>query len=279
MAYTKKTNPKITLDPAVAAAAAAAAGGSTATKNPGWRNNTFTNTGLLDAKGQPITAPMTGNQVIATFLAQNKLPKNNLSSITRRLAALNYYNLGATPGQTSVSTPDAEALARYLAKIDIQRGSNLSNPVDFNASMTNDMNAATNPQSISPWAINTIRDSKSFDQPNVNASQQVVNDVFTSLLGRAATPKELQQYGNAYTQYAAKNPTNVGHGDTTYQVVGPTQRLLKSNMNDTSVSNNLTEQGFVENQLKATQAYSTAEGGNYFDAMMNALQGRARSSI
>jgi len=279
MAYVMKPKPKpLSLPPGMAAAATAAAGG-TATKNPGWRDNTFTNTGLLNAKGQPITTAMTGNQVIATLLAQNKLPKNNLSQMNRSLASLNNYKLGAIPGQTSASTADVQAWSNYLAKTDIQRGADLTKPVDMTAAITADLNAIKGPIGTTPWALNTTRDSTTFDKPNVNASQKVVNDVFTSLLGRAASPKELAQYGQAYTNYAAQNPTNVGHGDTTYSVYGPGDRLIKSGINDTSTSNNLTEQGFVENQLKATQDYSTAEGGNYFDAMVNALQGKARSSI
>jgi len=113
--------------------------------------------------------------------------------------------------------------------------------------------------------ITSSINSKSFDQPNIQASKATINSIFSDMLGRTATEAEIGKYTNQYLQYAAKNPTSNTSGQYTYGYI-PTpsgsQRLQRQSQNETSVQNNLNEKDFITNQVMQGTDYNTFAAAN-----------------
>jgi hypothetical protein len=115
------------------------------------------------------------------------------------------------------------------------------------------------------------------DQPNVEASKATINDVFLTLLGRSATEKEIQGYTQKYLNYAAQNPTSRTTGETSYTTSqvptssgGVVNRVFRGGTSQQDVTNNLTEQAFLQNQVKQSGEYNAfTAAGSAFDMLTN----------
>jgi len=103
--------------------------------------------------------------------------------------------------------------------------------------------------------------------------------MFNDLLGRNATSDEISRYTDAYTKYAAANPVSTTTGGSTYGLIqvptasgsgtGVTNRLLKSSQNETTTSTGLSEQDYIQNQIRQSGEYGAAQGaGKAFDNLM-----------
>jgi hypothetical protein len=115
------------------------------------------------------------------------------------------------------------------------------------------------------------------DQPNVEASKATINDVFLTLLGRTASEKEIQGYTQKYLDYAAKNPTSSTTGATSYTTASvptssgtTTNRIFRGGTSQQDITNNLTEQAFLQNQVKQSGEYNAfTAAGSAFDMLTN----------
>jgi len=240
--------------------------------NSDYVKNSFDTSGLpiYDQNGNAIKGVLTGSQILETVntLAQN--PNSNLDGLKTALSNLGIYG-ASKPSKTGWDTNDNFALARYLQKEDLARSGTA--PVPIGSNLTADigrLNGTTN-----PYAINTSGWSKSFDQPNIQASQKVINDMFDTYLGRGATQSEIDYYTGQYLKYAAANPTSSGVNTATYlPKPGSLTGLLKANTTDTSTANNLTEQAYIQNQIQQSGDYKAYQAaGQAFDM----LQAKAKA--
>ena len=133
-------------------------------------------------------------------------------------------------------------------------------PLNFNQIIADTQSGAYAGSSIT----STIN-SKSLDQPNIEASKATINSIFSDMLGRTATDAEINKYSTQYLDYAAKNPTSQTSGTYNYGYI-PTpsggQRLQKQSTNETSVQNNLDEQAFITNKVMQGTDYNTFSAAN-----------------
>jgi hypothetical protein len=240
--------------------AADAASAQPATSSNAYLSGSFSNDfGLKDANGKPLPAQITGQQLIDAFrnykvngpvIEQIKITNSQVPGV---------YGSGGVVGKTgTVSPDDVLALTNLAKKAYVAAGPTGTSSLQGTLSSMKDTGAVTVPYSR-----------VGYDQPNVEASKNVINDIFTTLLGRRASDKEIQTYSNAYLKYAAANPTNVESGTTSYgQSTSSTSlsRGAKIGTSYTSVSNNLTEPAFIQNQVKQSGEYNAFEAaGKAFD--------------
>ena len=263
------------------AAAAAGAGGSSGnvvtslTSEKNFESAPLKNDyGFVVNGKQPAT--LTGAQLV-TALGD---PANNGGAIKAMVA-----DMGKVPGAlgslTNVPTDGITALAPdqigYLANF--AKNAVNATPKGQVASVADAVTKRLSPQSLSPYAINTTISNKDLSQPNIQASTNLINTMFNDLLGRNASDNEIARYTAAYTKYAAANPVSTTTGGSTYGIaqvptasgtgVGVTNRLLKSSQNETTTSTGLSEQDYIQNQIRQSGEYGAAQGaGKAFDNLM-----------
>jgi hypothetical protein len=227
--------------------------------------------GLKDSKGKLLPDTITVAQM-ESVLADAK-NKNNSAAIEnlKQMAVVN-LPLNSTLSPTGSISPAEIAAVRSGAA-----QAYVSNPVGqpiklvdtFAAIKSGTLGGASDQQ--------TTFSRTTLDQPNIEASKSTINDIFLSYLGRSASEKEIAQYTQKYLNYAAKNPTNVSSGVTTYKTVtspsaagGISSRTMKGTQSETGVSNNLTEQEFMKNQVRQSGEYNAfTAAGSAFDMLTN----------
>lgn len=217
---------------------------------------------------------ITGAQLVSALSD----PANNAKAIqSMTLDVSKVHN--SMPGLASISTdgnltPNEIKYLSGFAKQTVD-----STPKGQTASIAAKVTDSINPQDVTPWAINTTINNKDISQPNIQASTNLINTMFNDLLGRNATNDEISRYTDAYTKYAAANPVSTTTGGSTYGIVqvptasgtgvGVTNRLLKSSQNETTTSTGLSEQDYIQNQIRQSGEYGAAQGaGKAFDNLM-----------
>ncbi len=108
------------------------------------------------------------------------------------------------------------------------------------------------------------RYSASYDRPDINTTKAITNNVYQNLMGRDATPAEIQQYHAAYVKYAASHPTS-----TSSSMIDTTTGVERKS---TSTQTGLSESSFIDNLVNGkaeSKAYKSAT--TYMDAMKSAI--------
>jgi len=113
----------------------------------------------------------------------------------------------------------------------------------------------------------TDTNTKYLTQTSPQDVESLVNATMQSLVGRNATPQEIQQYG---AELLAAEKSNQGsfQGETKY---GPTGK--RSDVTGTQTTTGVDPQGFLAQLIQGSasaQSYKAATG--YFDGMTQALQ-------
>jgi hypothetical protein len=126
-------------------------------------------------------------------------------------------------------------------------------------------NFASGAYSAGSQNISSTINSKSLDQPNIEASKATINSIFSDMLGRTATDSEINKYTTQYLQYAAQNPINNTTGSYNYGYIGTPSggsRLMRQSTNETSTQNNLNEKDYITNQVLGSADYNTFAAAN-----------------
>ena len=273
MAFSVKPKKDATADAAMAALAAAnaqASGTGTTSNNllttKALAAAPFDNSkvGLKDATGKILPANIT---VSAAEKAMQDTRNNGpvVDAIKTQLAQ-QAPALLKNAGVTSLS-PTGSVTPKELNAINglIQLGySNeaTGTPVDLNGILTN---YASGKYNAGSQDITSTINSKSLDQPNIQASKATINSIFSDMLGRTATDAEISKYTNQYLTYASQNPTSQTSGTYNYGYIGTpsgTSRLMRQSTNETSVQNNLNEKDFITNQVLGSTDYNSFAAAN-----------------
>jgi hypothetical protein len=227
--------------------------------------------GLKDAKGKLLPDTITVAQMQAVLADKNN--KYNAAAVEnlKQLAIVN-MPLNTTLSPTGSISP-AEIAAIRSGATQAYNSTPVGTPIKlvdtFAAIKSGTLGGASDQQ--------TTFSRTTLDQPNIEASKSTINDIFLNYLGRSASEKEIAQYTQKYLNYAAKNPTNVSSGVTTYKNVttpsaagGISTRMMKGTQSESSVSNNLTEQEFMKNQVRQSGEYNAfTAAGSAFDMLTN----------
>lgn len=226
---------------------------------------------LVGPNGKPLTGPVTGAQLLQYI----GLPANQKfldAYRTLGIAGDFSFDQPSTSGKPNpITANDKQALEVVMAN---STGLSSNYQAGQVADPVGTIKAGIQTIANSPWLQPTTISRNTFDQPNVQASNKVVNDIFTTLLGRGATDSELQAYANAYTKYASANPTTTETGTVKYaEATNPSGNLtrMKSAQNYTDTSNNLTEQAYVENQVRNSGNYNAYTAASTAFDMMQKL--------
>jgi hypothetical protein len=227
--------------------------------------------GLKDSKGKLLPNTITVTQM-QSVLADTKNKYNTAAIENLKQMAIVNMPLNTTLSATGQISP-AEIAAIRSGAAQAYTSTPVGTPIKlvdtFAAIKNGTLNGASDQQ--------TTFSRTTLDQPNIEASKSTINDIFLSLLGRSASEKEVAQYTQKYLNYAAKNPTNVSSGVTTYKTVpvttgagGVSNRMMKGTQSETSVGNNLTEQEFMKNQVRSSGEYNAfTAAGSAFDMLTN----------
>jgi hypothetical protein len=236
-----------------------------------------TQLGLKDANGKPLPSTITGQQ-FKDAISNTKYNGAVIESL--KSSAARYIPGGASISPTGqVSPTEVNAITNFLTQG--YYNTSINTPIKILDTIKGikdgSLDASAN---ASPWTVPSTISRTSFDQPNIEASKATINDVFLGLLGRTASDKEIQQYTQKFLSYAAKNPTTTSVGANNYSTISvptssgtPSSRLFRGSQTETSTSNNLTEQAFLQNQVKSTGEYNAfTAAGSAFDMMTKMAQ-------
>ena len=270
----KSKKPAIVLDQGLIDALKASAGGSTSitgTKAVDAAPIDNKQIGLKDAKGKLLPDTITVAQM-QSVLADTKNKYNTAAIENLKQMAVVNLPLNSTLSPTGSISPAEIAAVRSGAAQAYG-----SNPVGQPIKLVDTFAAIKNGTLGGASDQQTTFSRTTLDQPNIEASKSTINDIFLSYLGRSASEKEIAQYTQKYLNYAAKNPTNVSSGVTTYKTVtspsaagGISTRMMKGTQSETGVSNNLTEQEFMKNQVRQSGEYNAfTAAGSAFDMLTN----------
>ena len=278
MAIKPKQN--ITVDPSVAAAAAALGGGSTAATTSVTSAKAQANTPIRNDYGFVVN----GKQPATLTLAQLKTaladPTNNAPAIlkmTMDVAKVPNGPLsafGTISADGTLSPVEQNALGTYA--LGVINTTKAGQP----ASIADAVTSKLNPQSISPYAINSTINLKSIDRPDIAAVKATVTDLYEQLLGKKADDAAVAKWAQVYDNYAASRPTSQTSGAVTYglQTVpsaaggAGSNRLIRSGQNETTTTNNLTASDFIKNQIVDSGDYKAFQASG---AAMNLLTNMA----
>lgn len=273
MAKTKKDQPSLLSDAQIAALNNLGSSSTSVTGTKAVDAATIDNTqiGLKDSKGKVLPNTITVAQM-QTVLADTKNKYNTAAIENLKQMAVVNMPLNTTLSATgSISPAEIAAIRSGAAQ------AYTSTPVGTPIKLADTFAAIKNGTLGGAADQQTTFNRKTIDEPNIEASKSTINDIFLSLLGRTASEKEVNQYTQKYLNYAAKNPTNVSSGVTTYKTVttpsssgGVSNRLMKGNQSEVSTGNNLTEQEFMKNQVRQSGEYNAfTAAGSAFDMLTN----------
>lgn len=127
--------------------------------------------------------------------------------------------------------------------------------------------SANNGMANNPFYLPTTTDTTYLTQTSPQDITSLVNATMQSLVGRNATPQEIQQYG---AELLAAERTNTGQytGETTYAISGK-----RNTVTGQQLTAGVDPQGFLSQLISGSadaQSYKAATG--YFDGMTQALQ-------
>lgn len=273
MAFTKKT-PTIKLPASLDAASAAAGGQTAASKQYLAAPVDNSQLQLKDAKGQSLPVTITGQQLVDS-LKNTKYNGSQIEALKQAVAGIGRIPSNVKLSATGQITPnEIKAITGTLAEA---AGTTATGTKVNLVQHIQDVKDGTGSQSLYP---DTTINLKQLDQPNIEASKATINDVFLSLLGRSASEKEIGQYTQKYLDYAAKNPTSQTSGVNKYGIIatptasgGTSNRLFRGSQSETGIQNNLTEQAFLQNQVKSTGEYNAfTAAGTGFDMLTKMAQ-------
>ena len=98
----------------------------------------------------------------------------------------------------------------------------------------------------------------SYDKPDLFRTAAVTNAVYQNLMGRDATPQEIQKYHQEFLKYAASHPSR--------------ETVNLSTGGSSTVSSGISEQDYITNLVKGTaEAGQYNAATTYFDAMKSAM--------
>jgi len=272
----KTKKPAIVVDPSAVAAASAAAGSSGSTAKA-WLNAPIDNTnlGLKDASGKLLPATISGSQFVAA-LNNTKYNGQTIEALKQTIATLPGTGLTKLSATGQITPSEITAINSVVEQgyLNSEKGSklDLSNVIQG-------IKDGTLTQT-SPWTTPSTISRTTLDQPNIEASKALTNQIFNDLLGKSASEAQVQKYSNAYLAYAAKNPTGRTTGENAYKMVttptatgGATNRLMRGSQTETGVQNNLNEKDFITNQVKNTGEFNAFQAaGTAFDLMKSLAQ-------
>ena len=127
--------------------------------------------------------------------------------------------------------------------------------------------SANNGMANNPFYLPTTTDTTDLTQTSPQDITSLVNATMQSLVGRNATPQEIQQYG---AELLAAERTNTGQytGQTTYAISGK-----RNTVTGQQLTTGIDPQGLLSQLISGSadaQSYKAATG--YFDGMTQALQ-------
>lgn len=261
---------------AAALAAANAAGGSGSGTGTGTSNSLLTpkayaaapfdnsSLGLKDANGVLLPSKITVGQ--AEKALQDT--KNNgavIESIKVQIAST-LPSVMTDAGVTSLSPSGTLTPKEFTAIHNVlntgYQNEQTNTPLNINSIIGKYASGVYNAGSSN---LTTSINSKSLDQPNIEASKATINSIFSDMLGRTATDSEINKYTTQYLQYAAKNPTSTTTGTYNYGYISTpsgTSRLMRQSTNETSTQNNLNEKDYITNQVLGSADYNTFAAAN-----------------
>ena len=140
-------------------------------------------------------------------------------------------------------------------------------PPASNPGITFTPQSANNGMANNPFYLPTTTDTTYLTQTSPQDITSLVNATMQSLVGRNATPQEIQQYG---AELLAAERTNTGQytGETTYAISGK-----RNTVTGQQLTTGVDPQGFLSQLISGSadaQSYKAATG--YFDGMTQALQ-------
>ena len=140
-------------------------------------------------------------------------------------------------------------------------------PSVSNPGITYTPQSANNGMANNPFYLPTTTDTTYLTQTSPQDITSLVNATMQSLVGRNATPQEIQQYG---AELLAAERTNTGQytGQTTYAISGK-----RNTVTGQQLTTGVDPQGFLSQLISGSadaQSYKAATG--YFDGMTQALQ-------
>lgn len=140
-------------------------------------------------------------------------------------------------------------------------------PSVSNPGITYTPQSANNGMANNPFYLPTTTDTTYLTQTSPQDITSLVNATMQSLVGRNATPQEIQQYG---AELLAAERTNTGQytGETTYAISGK-----RNTVTGQQLTTGVDPQGFLSQLISGSadaQSYKAATG--YFDGMTQALQ-------
>ena len=140
-------------------------------------------------------------------------------------------------------------------------------PSVSNPGITYTPQSANNGMANNPFYLPTTTDTTYLTQTSPQDITSLVNATMQSLVGRNATPQEIQQYG---AELLAAERTNTGQytGETTYAISGK-----RNTVTGQQLTTGVDPQGFLAQLISGSadaQSYKAATG--YFDGMTQALQ-------
>ena len=140
-------------------------------------------------------------------------------------------------------------------------------PPASNPGITYTPQSANNGMANNPFYLPTTTDTTYLTQTSPQDITSLVNATMQSLVGRNATPQEIQQYG---AELLAAERTNTGQytGETTYAISGK-----RNTVTGQQLTTGVDPQGFLSQLISGSadaQSYKAATG--YFDGMTQALQ-------
>ena len=140
-------------------------------------------------------------------------------------------------------------------------------PSVSNPGITYTPQSANNGMANNPFYLPTTTDTTDLTQTSPQDITSLVNATMQSLVGRNATPQEIQQYG---AELLAAERTNTGQytGQTTYAISGK-----RNTVTGQQLTTGIDPQGLLSQLISGSadaQSYKAATG--YFDGMTQALQ-------
>jgi len=266
----------IKLDPNAVAAAAAAAGGGGSTAKA-WLNANIDNTnlGLKDASGKPLPDTITGSQFVSA-ISNTKYNGGTIEALKQTVAQLPGTGLTKLSATGQISPSEVTAVSSMVEQGYLNSPTGTKLDLSSIAQGIKD-GTLTN---TSPWTTPSTISRTTLDQPNIEASKALTNQIYNDLLGKNASEATIQKYTNAYLNYAAKNPVDRTTGENKYTLTsvpttsgGSSNRLMRGSQTETGVQNNLNEKDFITNQVKNTGEFNAFQAaGTAFDLMKSLAQ-------
>jgi len=111
---------------------------------------------------------------------------------------------------------------------------------------------------VNPYAIPTTTNTTYLTQTSAPDLASTINGLFQSLVGRYATPEEIQKYGQELLAAEKANPGTYS-GETTYQQSGK-----RATVSGTQLTAGVNEQAFLTNLIQGTASAKEYKAGTQY---------------